>query len=131
MFFEINKFLLSNSGASGSLLAITERSEESDLEFNRFFTPFESSADFFHRAICIFTAPVCLSILLLEKLIASVVLSAYIVANLVLLEPEAAFDSFLSAAIFVIESPLVLLVAALSPLLNTVDLSVSTAFSCV
>ncbi|KTD62791.1 hypothetical protein [Legionella shakespearei] len=131
MFFELNKVLLSNSGASGSLLAITERSEESDLELNGFFTPFESSADFFHRAICVFTAPLCLSILFVEKLIASVVFGAFVAANLVLLEPEAAFDSFLSAATCVMESPLVLLVAAVSPVLNAVDLAVSTAFSCV
>ncbi|KTD58882.1 hypothetical protein [Legionella shakespearei] len=132
MFFEFNKFLMANSGVCGAVA--TETSDDVEYDSPEFFAPFESPVDFLHRTICIFTAPLCLSILALEQLIASVLLTALVVVNLAVLRPDAAFDCFLSAAMCGFSSPLTLLVAALSPVANTIDLfgsMVSTAFSCI
>jgi hypothetical protein len=130
MFFEFNKFLMANSGVCGAVL--TENSDDVEYDYPEYFSPFESPLDFLHRTICIFTAPLCLSILALEQLISSVLLTALVVVNLVLLRPDDAFNCFLSAAMCGFSSPLTLLEAVLSPLANTIDLfgsMVSTAFS--
>ncbi|KTD56464.1 hypothetical protein [Legionella shakespearei] len=121
MSFDINDFFLKHSGPTGQSIdkLIAEHPEHYGPVF---FKPYTSLGNFAKRAAYIATAPVFLSVVALEVAALTLISGIRAVYNLVTLDMANAILNAQRMLVSVLATAIALFAAAVSPLVNSVDL---------
>lgn len=120
-FAKCGTFMLEQGGTVYKVFNHATKSDGVKPMSSVFFTPFESAPNFFYRAGCVVTSPVCLSLLAIELAAASFYLSLSSLVRLATLNPQAAKTRITDSLIHFVVAVVAAIAAFLSPFVNFVD----------